>query len=564
MQPEIPQDEAARLEALRLYNVLDTGPEEAFDRITKLARHIFNVPIAMVTLIDSSRQWFKSRYGLDIRETERDISFCAHTILDHCVMMVPDATQDGRFRHNPLVTGYPDVRFYAGAPLTTPDGYNIGTLAIIDTHPRPELSTEQVETLTDLAALVVDELELRFTSRRLRIDMLERERVSERAQENSRAKSEFLSRMSHELRTPLTAILGFGQLLEMSDLDAADADAVHHILTAGNHLLSLINDVLDISRVEAGRLLLSIEPVGVQPLVDEVFTLLQTMARERKVTLERSSKLPAGLLVRADNQRLKQVLLNLVSNAIKYNREGGTVRLSCQGVDDAHVSIRVTDTGPGIPKEKCHRLFQPFDRLDADQSGIEGTGLGLALSKQLMEAMGGTIDVESRVGEGSTFVLSLPRDEMPVLPDEQPAHQESASEADYGQEERYTLLYIEDNLPNLTLLKRILSYRTDLRILTAMQGRLGLDLAKTHKPDLVLLDLNLPGMNGDEILREIRRNPETRDMKVIMLSADATPGQVKRLLEEGADAYLTKPFDILKIREAVDEALDPSASSAKA
>lgn len=360
--------------------------------------------------------------------------------------------------------------------------------------------------------------------------------------------------MSHELRTPLTAILGFGQLLEMSDLAPADAGAVRHILTAGNHLLALINDVLDISRVEAGRLSLSLEPIDVGPLVREVFTLLKPLANQRRVSLELPPE-SGTIVVKADNQRLKQVLLNLVNNAIKYNREGGSVHLSYH-IEKQQVQIAITDRGRGIPVEKLHRLFQPFERLGADQGDIEGTGLGLALSKQLVEAMGGVIGVESNVGEGSTFWISLPLETVSDRPELVIGKQDAAVIPIYSNEKHYTLLYVEDNLSNLTLLKAILSYRTDLEILTAMRGNLGLDLAVGHTPDLILLDLNLPEMSGDEILRELRRNPNTRKIPVIILSADATPGQTRRLLGEGANAYLTKPFDIKKIRETVNSFLD--------
>lgn len=555
MQTVVPPNEAERLAALKRYRILDTEQEEAFDRFTKLARRTFDVPISTVTLIDNSRQWFKAHDGLELVETKRDIAFCAHTILHDNVMVVPDARHDSRFRSNPLVVDEPCIRFYAGAPLTTPDGYNIGTLSIIDKKPRPDLTHEQCAILADLAALVVSELELRYSTARLKEEGVERELAMRAAEEASKAKSEFLSRMSHELRTPLTAILGFGQLLQMGDLSEADNDAVSHINKAGQHLLALINDVLDLSRIEAGRVMVSIEPVAVKELVEEVMHLLQHAALQRRVVLDHEAYQSCETLVRADNQRLKQALLNLVSNAIKYNRVGGSVRVSCRNANAGLLRIAVSDTGHGIPADKLERLFQPFERLAAERSEIEGTGLGLALSKQLVEAMGGVVGVESTPGEGSTFWLELPREERQESLKEE-AEQPMLAVDDYGSAKHYRALYIEDNLSNLTLLMRILAYRTDLKIMTAMQGRVGLELALAHSPDIILLDLNLPDLQGDEVLRRLRNHSATRHVPVIILSADATPGQIRRLMDQGAYAYLTKPFDIAKIRETVNTILD--------
>jgi CheY-like chemotaxis protein len=257
--------------------------------------------------------------------------------------------------------------------------------------------------------------------------------------------------------------------------------------------------------------------------------------------------------VQADPQRLKQVLVNLLSNAIKYNHRGGTVTLA--GVDRPHNRLRlaVTDTGAGIPAEKLARLFTPFERLDAEQSGVEGTGLGLAVSRGLVELMGGTLGVESAVGVGSTFWLELPRAAAPQLLQAPEAGEEAAPWASAGLTQ--TLVLIEDNQANVALLESILAQRPDVTVLTALQGRLGIELARRHRPNLILLDEYLPDMRGDEVLRRLKDDPATREIPVVVVSADATRDQEERLLATGAHAYLTKPFDVRHFLRVVDAAL---------
>jgi CheY-like chemotaxis protein len=264
--------------------------------------------------------------------------------------------------------------------------------------------------------------------------------------------------------------------------------------------------------------------------------------------------------VHADRQRLKQVLLNLVANAVKYNRQGGRARVGCATGPDDQVRITVEDSGVGIAAEKLGRLFTPFDRLGAEQTGIEGTGLGLALSKSLAEAMGGTIQVASTVGVGSTFAIELPRAESPLLRlarlEPASASAATAALAGSGTPHVHTVLYVEDNLSNLTLVQRILTARPNVKLIPAMQGGLALELARVHRPDLVLLDLHLPDISGDEVLRQLKRSTDCHDIPVVVLSADATPGQVDRLLAAGAHAYITKPLDMRPFLHVLDEVLD--------
>jgi signal transduction histidine kinase/CheY-like chemotaxis protein len=382
-----------------------------------------------------------------------------------------------------------------------------------------------------------------------------------RAEEASRAKSEFLSRMSHELRTPLNAILGFAQLQELEG-GGGDREGVEQILKAGRHLLSLIDEVLDISRIESGRMAMSIEPVPVQEVVAEVLALVRPLASQRGVRVPAALDVGRDRHVRADRRRLEQVLLNLASNAIKYNRPGGEVRLSFQDCGDGRVCLAVTDTGPGIAAEKMDRLFTPFERLGAEDGEVEGVGIGLALSRGLMEAMGGTLTATSTPGTGSTFVAALPAAESPLAAAEAAGHApavDGAGPAIHPSDERL-VLYVEDNASNVKLVERVLAQRAGLRLLTAFQGRLGLELARQHRPAVVLLDLHLPDIGGDEVLRLLRDDPETRGIPVVVISADASAGQIERMLAGGARAYLTKPLDVRQFLGVLDEALQEAAA----
>ena len=399
--------------------------------------------------------------------------------------------------------------------------------------------------------------ELASFSARLEQEVDERRRAEAEADRANRAKSDFLSRMSHELRTPLNAILGFGQLLEIESASASEQESVALILRAGRHLLGLINEVLDISRIEAGRLSLSLEPVAVGETMRGAVDLVRPLAQEHGIAL-RVDDTGDGRHVLADHQRLQQVLLNLLSNAVKYNRPGGAVVVSCGEVPGGRFQISVNDTGAGLTPEQLGRLFTPFDRLGAEARGVEGTGLGLTLSKHLIEAMGGAIRAHSQPGVGSTFSVELPLTvEVAAEPSALPPpalHEATASRP-------LRVVYVEDNLSNLRLVERVVALRRPgVTLLSAQGGRDGIDLCRRHLPDLVLLDQHLPDMRGDEVLRVLRADSRTRDIPVVMLSADASPGQIRRLLAAGALAYLTKPLEIPRLLALLDEIVPRSES----
>ena len=386
-------------------------------------------------------------------------------------------------------------------------------------------------------------------------------RAKDAAERANEAKSEFLSRMSHELRTPLNSILGFGQLLQLELEPGPTRASVDRIVQAGRHLLTLINEVLEISRIEAHATMREVEPVeAVRPLADAV-ELLRPLAQERRIEIVQD--LHGGLYrcVLADPQRLTQVLLNVVSNAIKYNRLGGTVRITFRDVPQRRLRLCVADTGFGIAADAHDTVFMPFERAGADRTSAEGTGLGLTLARSLIEEMGGSIGIErSAPDEGTVIYIDLPLAPEGAVP--AAGHMALRNEDAVGSVviDDATVLYIEDNLANLDLVNGLFAQVGNVRIIPAVQGVLGVELAERYEPDLVLLDLHLPDIDGDEVLRRLRAAPRTADIPVMVLSADATRDQVERLKRAGAAEYVTKPIDVPVFLRAVKSALGPRAS----
>jgi CheY-like chemotaxis protein len=362
--------------------------------------------------------------------------------------------------------------------------------------------------------------------------------------------------MSHELRTPLNAILGFSQLLEMDELSTDQRENVAYISQAGRHLLQLINEVLDISRIESGQISISREPVAIDEVLHEVTALVRPLADARRVELD-IPEAPSGTFVLADRQRLNQVLLNVLSNAVKYNRDGGTIRVDTGPANDGMLRISISDTGYGIAPEHRDRLFRPFDRLGAERSSVEGTGMGLALSKGLVEAMAGSIGVDSVVDVGSSFWIELALAESPI--DRYERTFDAGAGAPAGPTS-LVILQIDDNASNVRLVERIVSRRPGTELLSAAQGKLGLELARRHRPGLILLDLHLPDMAGDEVLRQLRAHRETRDVPVVVLSADAEGGRHERLMAAGAFGYLDKPLDVGDFLAIVDRLAAPGTT----
>ncbi|MDR5899800.1 GAF domain-containing protein [Halomonas vilamensis] len=865
--PSTPDNEAQRLKALHELHVLDTPPEQAFDRLTELARELFDVPIALVSLMDENRQWFKSHLGLEAQETPRDISFCAHAVADNAPLVIPDTLKDARFADNPLVESSPHIRFYAGFPLRPIDDLPVGTLCLLDTQPRtlsdrdyrllenlagqaetllhqqknnadlartakrfetlfdssavakvrtdragtiiainpaavnllgytkeqligqnvailapPEIAGEHdayisrylaggspkvigkgreaeaqhkdghripvhlainaiegehgnvdeflgvltdlssiyathkrmhkeqsllkvlhqgitdyqalmsgerlwtflmeaLRTLTDSDYSLIGEVlptdttsvlkihaitdlswseQSRGLMERLRrgdmmltnpntllgrvfahgevimtddlyhhrlrggfppghppinnylgvpifssgeligmfaiansqqtlnqelldwlqpfIDtcallinlyrqMAEREHVMgelaqarDQAEKANRAKSEFLSSMSHELRTPLNSILGFAQILasgKRNPLNDKQLRQVNQIEKSGQHLLSLINEVLDLAKVEAGRLPLSIEPINVQSVIQDACDTLEANAETAGITLVRCEA-PAEWRVSADYTRTKQVLLNLISNAIKYNHANGRVEISAN-TKGSTICIGVSDNGPGIAPERHHELFEPFNRLDAENGAIEGTGIGLAITRELVDRMGGDISVDSMPGQGATFSFTLP-----LASDKYNAPKHPHTERDphpSAPSQQHTLLYIEDNPANQRLMEDIIDDIDDVTLRTVPTAEIGLDIIRSRQPDVILIDIHLPGMNGYQALEAIRKDETLNHLPVIALSANAMPSDIKNGIEAGFDDYLTKPLEIEKLLSTLLRHTQPRGSA---
>ncbi|HPF50142.1 MAG TPA: PAS domain S-box protein [Draconibacterium sp.] len=395
------------------------------------------------------------------------------------------------------------------------------------------------------------------------VDITERKKMEDEllaaqleAEQANAAKSEFLSRMSHELRTPMNSILGFAQLLERGNLNQKQLKAATHIRKSGKHLLNLINEVLDISRIEAGRMQMSLESVSLSSIIHQTIEIIQPQAWDRKINIELSKSPALSEYIKADIQRIKQVLLNLLSNAIKYNKEGGKIFIDFDLIgehDPQLVRINIRDTGNGIKEEDISKLFTPFERIGAERTSTEGTGLGLSVTKKLVEVMDGQIGVESTLGEGSTFWI-----EMKCSSIQNTFTHHTIGSAAQGEKKLHTgtIVYVEDNPSNIELVENIISeFRKGMQLKTISDGERAYEFIMKNNPDLILLDLNLPGLEGDKILGLIKKGEKTKHIPVIILSADAMPKRIENLITKGANDYLTKPIDIDLFLEIIDKSL---------
>jgi len=520
----LPADETRRLAALASYDVIDTPADPEIDELARLAAAICDAPVALVSLVDGSRQWFKARVGLELHETPRSASFCAHAIAGNEMLIVADTHADPRFENNPLVTGPPGFRFYAGSQLLTSDGFRLGTLCVLDHRPRT-LTGEQCSALRVLARQVMALIERPRDAARLERAEAELRRseswIRSERQQVERLKSDFVATVSHELRTPLTSIRGSLGLLA-SGVMGELTDEARQVVTVAEcnsvRLISLINDILDIQKLEHGQERLELRPVPLRRIIDASIAAVEVSVRYRIAADPRC----ALLTVLADETRLVQVLVSLVSNALKYSRPDATVRVAASE-RAGMVEVRVEDQGIGIPAEAQKTLFQRFHQLDSGDSRAKpGAGLGLAICRAVIDLHRGRMGVESKPGEGSAFWFSVPA--------------ASLEAAAHG---RGDVLLIEDDAALVEVMAAQLAAE-GLSVRTAGSAAEGLLALRERPPALLVLDVGLPDVDGYGVVEELRGSEMHRALPLIVYTCrDLTPDQCRRL-ELGPTRFLTK------------------------
>ena len=533
--------ELQRMASLHALHVLDTPPEERFDTLTRLATRQFEVPMSAVTLIDHDRQWFKSRQGIEVSETPRDVAFCDHAIRADGIFVVEDACLDARFAGNPLVVGSPGIRFYAGCPLRAPDGHRVGALALIDTRPRT-LSEREKGLLADLGRLA--ELELRSgqiehernaAEQQLRLNKHHLEQQEAALLEAVRRKDEFLATLAHELRNPLAPIRTAAELIKRrhpGDPLVQQAQAI--IERQSDHLARLVDDLLDIARITHGQVLLEPRPESVASIIADAVDAVRPALEAASHTL--ATRLPLdGLRVQVDAVRATQALTNLLNNAVKYTPDGGRIEL-CAEADGAFVRLTVRDNGVGIAADDTERIFGLFSQdkrsLHRRQGGL---GIGLGLARQLAQMHGGSLVCSSPgLDQGSTFVLSLPQ--APEGGSAAEATAEAPTPA-----ATLSVLLVDDNTDALGTLQTLL-LMDGHTVAVAADGRQALARVNTSPgPDVVLLDLGLPDMDGCDVARQIHAMGRTPRPVLIAVTGWGQAEDRRRTAEAGFQHHLTKP-----------------------
>lgn len=532
----IPDNESQRLEALYRYNILDTDAEQGFDDLAQLASYICDAPIAVITMVDKDRQWFKSKIGLDVAETPRDIGFCAHVVNQTELFVVPDASKDERFFDNPMVTDAPHVRFYAGAPLITPDGQVIGSLCTIDSKPR-QLSEQQRKALIALSRQVISQMELRLNVKNLKLA--------------NQHKSTFLSNMSHEIRTPLNSILGYCQLLKMDVPEAGLGESIHraigNIEFSGNHLLELINSILEISRIEANKILITRSTIELEPFVKAIIDCNQLSATG--VGLSLNYHLQEGLPTSfaSDRTKLTQILMNLIGNAIKFTPEGGSVDVSI-GQHNDELVFEIKDSGIGIANEHQASIFDAFKQVSHSRTRqYEGSGLGLSITKKLVDFLDGRIEMRSELGQGACFTVSIPvLAEALIHEAESVQNDNSYIPLDLSKR----TLIVEDNPVNQAIIEAFFK-KLSLNYRLAGDGAEAIEQVRRYKPDLVLMDIHLPEINGIEATETIHSMAGFEQLPVIALTADAFIEQQRDAISANFSEYLSKPLRFEQLIETL-------------
>ncbi|NVK26337.1 MAG: response regulator [Gammaproteobacteria bacterium] len=515
--------EPQRLKALEEYKILDTKAEDSFDELTQLASEICEAPISLISLVDPDRQWFKSTVGLDAESTPRSIAFCSHAILQDDIFEITNALHDERFHDNPLVTGAPNIRFYAGAPLKTPDDLPIGTLCVISDQPK-KLTEHQKKALFILAKQVVTQLELRKKTQTL--------------EQTSKYKTDFLSNISHEIRTPLNAIVGFCELLQENSETYLNNDKareyVQNIDHSGHHLLSIINSVLDLSKIEAGKMELNTSKFKVDKLLQQIVGILSPKANQKHITITVDSDKVSESEVCLDRNKLSQVLINLLGNAVKFTPEHKSIAIECETINN-HLNISISDEGIGIRQDELSEIFDKYKQVGNNSS--EGTGLGLSISKGLVELMSGQIELTSKSNVGTKVSISLPY--TLACPAQVELNNTNITLSDMN------VLVVEDNPINQKLISEMLN-SLDVSVSILDNGEDALLLKNFSDYDVVLMDINLPGADGITVTEQLKQQGVT--CPVIALTADVFVDNEKRSL---FNDYLTKPVSKRQLQAAL-------------
>ncbi len=557
LPPPLIENETGRLAALQAHEILDTLPEAEYDDVVRLAAHICGTPMASVTFVAEARQWFKAAVGLDSGGGPRETAFCAHAVAtgNDDMFIVRDADLDPRFHGNPYVTGSPNIRFYAGAPLVTPDGFAIGTLCVIDRRPR-DLTPEQLAALNALRRYVLRSLELRrlarvqeATIKELEQTQAELRKARATAEAATAAQGLYFATMTHEIRTPLSAVVGMTTLLRDTPLTPEQADCTETIRSSSEMLLAVVNDLLDFSKIESGRVELEDVPFEVRPVVSEAVRVVAQAAKEKGLPVEIDVAPGVPAQVAGDATRLRQILVNLLSNAVKFTDRGRvTVRVRPAGdaAGRPRLHFSVTDTGIGLTAEQLRRLFQVFGQADRSTTRrYGGSGLGLAISKRLAELHGGEMWVESTAGMGSTFHFTLALRAVSVAT-EAPTSA-AVFDATFATRHPCRLLVAEDNAINQKVMRSMLR-RLGYEPVIVSDGNEAITALQTGSYDVLLTDVEMPGLNGPAATARIRADfPSSAQPVIIALTAHAGANKREELLAGGMDEYLAKPVQPEKL-----------------
>lgn len=545
----IPHNEEERLAALKRYNILDTLPEEEFNDITKLVAYICDVPTAYVSFIDEKRQWLKATVGFESSETPRETSFCQYTIMEPEMWIVPDAAKEPKLADNPNLYDGLNTRFYAGIPLTTPDGHNIGALCAISHTPK-DIDEEQKKALKILAKHIISLLELRIKN----IELDKQKEIAERA---IYAKDNFLANMSHEIRTPLNAIIGFTDIIAKTEVNATQKEYIENVQTAGENLMLIINDILDLSKIEAGNLIVEKYQFNLKNTLKRSYDLLKVKVQnDIEFNLFLDADLPE--MVVGDRGRLNQIITNLTGNAIKFTQEGDiTISVKKIAENDKEYTLRfsIKDTGIGISEDKLTTIFDRFTQAeDSTTRRFGGTGLGLNIVKQLVELQNGVINVKSKPGKGSEFYFILSFGKTPAASEAVP--KEAVKQKPL---KKLSLLLCEDNILNQKLARSVISeFGFDLDI--ANNGEEGIGMFKNKKYDLILMDLQMPVKDGYQTTEYIRHELKS-NIPIIAMTAHSLVGEQQKCFDIGMNGYVPKPFKQVDLLNEINRVLKKQPES---